>query len=74
MHSFSPAAIETPGAIGKKSLVFLKEPSQKVRQRTGEVKTHAYLLQCLSVAVLGGNAESVIGSVGYQSGLDPFYV
>ena len=74
MHSFSPAAIETPGATGKKSLAFLNELSQKVRQRTGEVKTHAYLLQRLSVAVQRGNAESVVGSVGCQSGLDPFYV
>ena len=70
MHSFSPVATETPGAIGKKSSAFLKELSQKVWQRTGEVKTRAYLLQRLSVAVQRGNAESVVGSAG----LHPFYV
>ena len=67
-------AIETLGAIGKKSLAYLKQPSQKVGQHTGELKARAYLLQRLSVAVQRGNAVSVVGSVGCCSGLDPFCV
>ena len=62
-YSFTPVAFETLGAMGKKSLAFVKDLGHRVRQRTGE----AYLLQRLSVAVQRGNAVSVLGSVG---GLD----
>ena len=48
-HSFTPVAIETRGANGPKSLVFLKDLCR--RQQTGEAKSFPYLLQRLSVAV-----------------------
>ena len=73
-HSFTPVAIESKGPIGRKSLGFLMELSQRVQQRTDEVRARAYLLQHLSVAVQRGNAICVAGSVGYFSDLDPFYV
>ena len=65
-------AIESLGPIGRKMLAFLKELSQRIQQHTGEVRAHAYLLQCLSDAVQRGNVISVAGFVGYFSGLDPF--
>ena len=37
-YSFTPVAIETLGAMGKKSLAFLKDLGHRVRQRTGEVR------------------------------------
>ena len=40
-------------------LAFLKELSQRVQQHTVEVRAHACLLQCLSVAVHRGNAISI---------------
>ena len=42
-HSFTPVAIESLGPIGRKTLTFLKELSQRVQQRTGEVRAHACL-------------------------------
>ena len=60
MHSFTPIAIESLGPIGRKTLAFLKELSQRVQHRTVEVRAHADLLQHLS------------GSVEYFSGFDQF--
>jgi len=73
-YSFTPVAIEILGAMGKRSLAFVRELGHRVMQRTGEVKTRTYLLQRLSVALQRGNAVSVMGSVGGQSGLDLFCV
>ena len=55
----------------------MKELGHRVRQCTGEVKARAcipHILQCLSVAVQGGNAALVLGYVGGQSELDLFCV
>ena len=73
-YSFTPVTIESLGAMGKKSLAFVKELGHRVRQCSGEVKARAYLLQRLSVAVQRGNAVSVLGTVRGQSGLDLFCV
>ena len=71
-YSFTPVAIETFGAMGKRSLTFVREVGHRVLQCTGEVKARTYLLQCLSVALQRGNGISVMGSVGGRSGLDLF--
>ena len=69
-YSFAPIAIETFRAMGKKTLSFLKELGHRVRRCTGEVKAKAFLLQRLSVVVQRGNTASVLGSVGFQPGLE----
>jgi len=73
-YSFTPVAIETLGAMGKRSQAFVRELGHRVTQCTGEVKARTYLLQRLSVALQRGNAVSVMGSVGGRSGLDLFCV
>jgi len=50
-YSFTPVAIETLGAMGKRSLAFVRELGHRVMQSTGEVKARTYLLQRLSVAL-----------------------
>ena len=67
-YSFTPIAIETFGAMGKKTLSLLKELGHRVRRCTGEVKEKAFLLQRLSVAVQRRNTASVLGSVGLPAG------
>ena len=59
-----PVAIETLGAMGKRSLAFVRELGHRVMQSTGEVKARTYLLQRLSVALQRGNAVSVMGVGG----------
>jgi len=67
-------AIETLGAMGKRSLAFVRELAGHSHACTGEVKARTYHLQHLSVALQRGNAVSVIGSVGGRLGLDLFCV
>ena len=73
-HTFVPVAIESLGIIGTLSMAFLKDVSRRIRQRTGEVKAHQYLLQRLLVAVQRGNAISVMGSMGGLGGPNIFSV
>ena len=62
-HSFVPVAIETLGAIGPRSLVFLRELGRRVRRQTGNILATSSLLQKLSVAVQRGNAATVMGGL-----------
>ena len=69
-----PVDMETPDAIGLKSLIFLKDIGRKIKQHTGEEKTLHYMLQQLAVAVQRGNALAVLGAVGSSSSQDkPFF-
>ena len=61
-HSFTPVAIETLGAIGPKSLAFIRDLGYRMKQRTGEERVLTYLLQRLSVAIQRGNSASAMGS------------
>ena len=62
-HSFTPVAIETLGAIGPKSLLFLKELGWRARRQSGDERAASFLLQRLSVAVQRGNAVSILGGL-----------
>ena len=59
-----PVAIETLGAIGSKSLAFIRDLGYRMKQRTGEERALTYLLQRLSVAIQRGNSASAMGSIG----------
>ena len=63
-HSFTPVAVETSGAIGPKSLAFLKDLGRRLRQVTGEDRAFSHLLQRVAVAVQRGNPASVMGTTG----------
>ena len=63
-YTFTPVAIETLGAIGPKSMVFLRELGRRIRAVTDEPKSADYLLQLISVAVQRGNSIAVQGSTG----------
>ena len=72
-HTFEPVAIETSGAIGPRTRVFLKELGHRLRQVTGEVKCYTYLLQHLSVAIQRGNTASVLGTISHSANLEDFF-
>ena len=64
-HSFTPpVAIETLGAIGPRSMLFLRDLGRRIALESGEPRSTDYLLQRLSVAVQRGNAASVRGGMG----------
>ena len=50
-HSFTPVAIETLGAIGPRSMLFLRDLGRRIALESGEPRSTDYLLQRLSVAV-----------------------
>ena len=61
-HSFTPITIETMGAIGPRSMAFLKALGRRIATESGEPRLTDFLLQRLSVAVQRGNCASVRGA------------
>ena len=62
-HHFVPVAVETMGAMGPRTLLFLKELGKRVRAQTGEARSADYLLQRMSAAVQRGNAISIMSGL-----------
>ena len=69
-HFFAPVSIETTGAFGTETLLFIKQISHCLRIRTGEVLSRQFLIQRLSVAVQRGNAMFILGSLQHFSIFD----
>ena len=67
-YQFQPVAIETSGAIGPSSRVFIRELGRRVALETGEVRSTNYLIQRLSVAIQRGNAAAVLGCAPRPNG------
>ena len=63
-HSFTLIAIETMGAIGPRSLAFLKDLGHQIAMESGEPKSTDFLLQWLSVVAQRGNCAFVWGGGG----------
>ena len=61
-YNFVPVAVETSGVFGPRTLSFVRDLGRRLRRQTGEVRSTAYLIQRLSVAVQQGNAISVLGA------------
>jgi len=64
-HLFVPITIETLGAIGPRSLVFLKDLGRRIRGETGEPKSTEYVHQRSLVTVQRGKCAAVLGGTGY---------
>ena len=71
-HIFTPVAIETSGAMGPETRVFLKELGHCLRLATGEAKSKSFLLQRLSVAIQRGNAAANKGTISPSASLADF--
>ena len=63
-YRFEPLAIETSGAYGKSSAKFVSEIGRRIVGKTGDKRETAWLRQRLSIAVMRGNAASVIATGG----------
>ena len=64
--TFFPVAMETLGAIGPESLLFLREVGRRIEATTGDSRSTTFLLQRLSVAVQMGNALCVLDSLSQE--------
>ena len=61
-YRFTPVAIETMGVYGKASEAFISELGRRMRAATGEVREIQWLWQRLSMAVVRGNAASILNT------------
>ena len=73
-HTIMPVAVETLGAVGPRSLAFLKELAARMKQQSGEERAFQYLMQQLSVAMQRGNSVAVGGTVGGPPSIRHFCV
>ena len=72
-HLFEPVAIETSGAFGPSTRVFLEELGGRLKRVMGEANARSYLYQRLSMAVQRGNAASIMGTISPSSDLADFF-
>ena len=61
-YKFSPIAVETSGVLGPVTTTFIKELGRLITARTGDRRETEWLLQRLSIAVVRGNAASVLAT------------
>ena len=61
-YRFEPLAIETTGVYGKTSAKFVAELGRRIAARTGEKRETSWLRQRLSVAIVRGNAASILAT------------
>ena len=61
-YRFTPISIETTGVYGTLTEKFIKELGRRIRVVTGEPREASWLRQRLSIAIVRGNALSIIGT------------
>ena len=66
---FFPVAIETLGTWGPSAISLCDDLGGRIARETGDLRSHAFLKQRLSLAVQRGNAASVLGT--FPQSLDP---
>ena len=71
-HYFVPITVETAGTFGPQTRAFLKDLGCRITRATGDMRSHSYLVQRVSVAIQRGNAASVAGTSGQSTTLDCF--
>lgn len=59
-YHFQPVALETSGSWGPKSTMFLNYVKNKLIEATNESKEAGYFDQALSIAIMRGNASSIL--------------
>ena len=58
-HEFVPLAIETTGVLGPAFEDFIRDLGRRIREKTGERRETEWLRQCISLAVIRGNAAAI---------------
>ena len=61
-HRFVPISIETSGVCGKETDKFISELGRRITSSTGDKQETEWLRQRLSVAVVQGNAISILAT------------
>jgi hypothetical protein len=62
-YEFVPLGFETLGSMGPSATAFLRDLGRRLVAASGDERALEYLYQGLSLAILRGNAASVLGSL-----------
>ena len=65
-YLFEPVALETTCVFGPSTLKIVKDLGRRLREATGEPRETMWLKQRLGMAVLRGNAFSVLAAAGRE--------
>ena len=65
-YLFEPVAVETSGAIGPSTAQFLRKLGKRISARTGDKRETKWLMERISIAVVRGNAASIMASCRVQ--------
>ena len=57
---FRPIDVETSGSLGQSTLSFLKELGGRIARETGHKREAEFIFQRISLAVVRGNATSLL--------------
>ena len=72
-YLFVPIGVETFGSWGTEGLKLIKAIGKKVIEVTGEKRSTSFISQSISMAIMRGNANCVLGTVPHSEGLDEIY-
>ena len=61
-YRFTPVAFETTGVYGKETEAFISELGRRMRGSTGEARELQWLRQRISIAIMRGNAYSILST------------
>ena len=65
-YRFEPISVETTGVLGKSTEKFVAELGRRISGRTGERRETEWLRQRISIAIVRGNAASVMATSAVQ--------
>ena len=71
-----PICVKTMGPWGPNGLKFVREVDRRISMEFGQLRSIAFLMQAIGMAIQRGNAASVLGTVcqGSTSGRDVLFV
>ena len=61
-YHFEPVAVETTGVLGPSTIAFLKRLGKQISTVTGDKREAEWLLERISLAVVRGNAASILAT------------
>ena len=70
-YRFEPLAVETTGVIGRSSSKLIAEIGKRIAHRSGDKRETAWLRQRISLAIMRGNASSILATSNKASSYFP---
>ena len=69
-YEFVPLGFETLGSMGASAKAFLADLGKRLIEASGDKRASSFLLQRLSLAIVRGNAASILGSLATEEESD----